>query len=258
VNDLIMADAVEYGHHVKQGGWRLGLLVARSVTKGAGTGGTTRSRGQVAKVSAEAFAKESGASRSTVTRHLDTWNAAAKQGLVPASTDLVPGQEVEISDDLREQWVGIYADNLSSGTFGKPTVSSAKNVIDKLTPSQRGEILADLVHDDQAYAEAPQHAKQELAGKLAEMFDTAKSTGKKKMNETSQDVHGWNHVQFAISDASENVAQATSEALHLQHGSEIANDKSMLGVTSALSRLDTNVREFKTLMGIKEEVPSEA
>lgn len=266
MNDLIMADAVEYGHHVKQGGWRLALLVARNVAKGVGTANLRNQKTPAnvgsgrpgsEKVTIAAFAKASGVSQERISAHLAAWDKAAADPdmRIPSSSDLDPGQDVKCP--AIEYWSDFYtpvSGGYNGGADRTPTVSNVKSGLDKLTPAERGTILADLVHDDQAYAEAPDHAKQKMAGKFAEMVDTAAQVGKRKLNQASQDAHGWNHVQFAISDASEKVAQATSEALHLQHGSEIANDNSMLGVKSAVKRLDTNIREFKTLMGINTEV----
>lgn len=265
MNDLTQRDADEYGAHVKAGGWRLGLLVARNVEKGQGQtsglkqGGSPRKAADshTEKVSLADFATQSGVHRKRVATHYDAWEKAAAAGIVPPGGTLSPGQDVKLPD--AEKWDEFYvpvSGGYNGGADRTPTVSNVKAGLDKLTPSERGEVLADLVHDDQAYAEAPDHAKQKMAGKFAEMIDTATTVGKKKLNEASRDSHGWNHVQFAISDASEKVAQATSEALHLQHGAEIANDNSMLGVKSAVQRLDTNVREFKTLMGINTEVPA--
>ena len=72
-------DAQEYGLHVKQGGWRLGLLVARSVEKGtAAHRPVSRETGE--KVSAREFAEQSGASPARVLRHLDAWERASVDG----------------------------------------------------------------------------------------------------------------------------------------------------------------------------------
>lgn len=94
-------DAVEFGSHVRNGGWRLGLLVARSVDKRVGQGQRTDLgvHGVGSKISARAFAEMAKSiSINTVKKYLDAWNAAADDGLVPASSELAPGQEVEFGE----------------------------------------------------------------------------------------------------------------------------------------------------------------
>lgn len=92
-------DAREFGLHVKQGGWRLGLLVARNVEKGKGQGSRTdlpTTVEKLAKVSCVEFAQIAGCSDKKVARHLDAWNRAAADGLVPPADTLSPGEEVEL------------------------------------------------------------------------------------------------------------------------------------------------------------------
>src|SRR5262245_7607975 len=74
----IELDAREFGIHVKQGGWRLGLLVARNVEPGAGAGERTdleprNDRSEVGKVSASRFAEQSQTSVPRVMRYLHGW-----------------------------------------------------------------------------------------------------------------------------------------------------------------------------------------
>lgn len=96
LNPNIEMDAKEFGEHVRNGGWRLGLLVARSV-ESLGRGRPSKSdNSEFAKIGANAFAHKSGASISdkTVTKYLDAWDAAsveAENG-IPHSTALLPGQ----------------------------------------------------------------------------------------------------------------------------------------------------------------------
>jgi hypothetical protein len=75
----VQQDAREFGLHVRQGGWRLGLLVARNVEKGKGEGGGgtdgshRRDRDSDEKVSARKFASVAGTSHDRVLRYLDAW-----------------------------------------------------------------------------------------------------------------------------------------------------------------------------------------
>lgn len=95
-NDLVERDAVEFGLHLRQGSWRLGLLVARNVEKGKGNGRPPKeisAATEVSKVSAEAFAKKSDTSGDRVLRYLKAWDTAALDGWVPESALLAPGEE---------------------------------------------------------------------------------------------------------------------------------------------------------------------
>ncbi|MEX2448574.1 MAG: hypothetical protein WD404_07505, partial [Solirubrobacterales bacterium] len=71
--------AAVFGAHVKAGGWRLGLLVARNVEKGSGDGINDRyregvSRETPSKVSAREFAEQAGTTAARVLRHLEAWD----------------------------------------------------------------------------------------------------------------------------------------------------------------------------------------
>ena len=110
MSDLVQRDAEEFGVHVKAGGWRLGLLVARNVEKGAGQGarqplGTIR---EVEKVSAAAFAKIAGITDKTVMRYLSAWDHAAADGLVPPAHTLTPGQDLDLDLDNLGDWKTYY------------------------------------------------------------------------------------------------------------------------------------------------------
>lgn len=65
------------GQHVKLGGWRLGLLVARNVEKG--TPGRPSENVPIGtfKRSAREFAELAGVGKNKVLRYLEAWNRAA-------------------------------------------------------------------------------------------------------------------------------------------------------------------------------------
>lgn len=98
-------DAREFGEHVKHGGWRLGLLVARSVERGAGSG----NRPPGVKISVIEFARRSGVGEHRVAKHLDAWEKAADAGHVPHAADLEPGQEVTLPDQDTVGWSDFYS-----------------------------------------------------------------------------------------------------------------------------------------------------
>src|SRR5215471_10415660 len=100
VMETITADAVEFGRQDRQGEWRKGLLVARSVQLGKNHGVKRRdvsyeTSQEGEKTSAREFAMLSGTSTKTVMKYYRAWEKAAKEGLpgVLPAADLVPGQE---------------------------------------------------------------------------------------------------------------------------------------------------------------------
>lgn len=117
-------DAREFGLHVKQGGWRLGLLVARSVEKGT-QGGDRKSimaqslHDSAQKVTCTAFAEIAGTSKDRVSRYLDAWNRAAADGVVKAADELTPGEELELDWEELPAW-GDYYTSVSGGYNGSP------------------------------------------------------------------------------------------------------------------------------------------
>jgi hypothetical protein len=111
-------DAREFGQHFKQGGWRLGLLVARNVEPHKGQG---KPRPQVdeaanatadekpTKVSGTDFATKSGVSKQCVAYYYKAWQLAAEDGKCPHAETLSPDDEVldDIEEDdehTREMW----------------------------------------------------------------------------------------------------------------------------------------------------------
>ena len=114
--DTLMAwqnDAREFGLHDKQGGWRLGLLVARNVEKGQ-PGRPPENVTTVTingKVSATAFAEESGTSAPRVLRYLAAWERAADAGHVPHAAELHPGSDPALDVEGPEnqlRWFDFY------------------------------------------------------------------------------------------------------------------------------------------------------
>lgn len=121
-------DAREFGLLYKQGGWRLGLLVARCVYVGDHGGtrddesdpvrdddlesDTLNASAQCAldsKTTVAVFASKSGISERNVYLYHKAWELAADDGRCLHSKDLQPGQEdlediEEDDDDLRGDW----------------------------------------------------------------------------------------------------------------------------------------------------------
>jgi hypothetical protein len=68
-----------------------------------------RDRDDSEKVSAQAFAREAGTSADRVLRHLDAWERASADGIVPAAATLAPGVEVDLDVEELPDW-GVYYD----------------------------------------------------------------------------------------------------------------------------------------------------
>jgi hypothetical protein len=132
MDDVVARDADEFGAHVRAGGWRLGLLVARSVEKGEGNGRppkNLRGRSGFAKVSAAQFARRSGTTHARVLRYLDAWERAAKAKLVPLATKLLPGAEIELPDP--ERWSEFYDASNAGGRPRDNTPEAAAKIVER-------------------------------------------------------------------------------------------------------------------------------
>lgn len=103
-------DAAEFGQHFKQGGWRLGLLVARSVKSSTGSGARSDLEHVPGKVTTSEFAKKSGIGDRSIRFYYKAWELAADDGMVHHAKDLSPGDEDasldydEIDFDNRALW----------------------------------------------------------------------------------------------------------------------------------------------------------
>lgn len=101
----VTTDAHEFGIHVHQGGWRLGMLVARNVVKSPGR---VAAATLAPKTNATRFAKDSKTTVDRVLRYLDAWEAGAEAGHVPHATDLQPGMDVDLNVDRLPSWDVFY------------------------------------------------------------------------------------------------------------------------------------------------------
>lgn len=161
-------DATEFGLHVRQGGWRLGLLVARNVERGKGGPRTVATT--TVKVTAREFAEMSDTSADRVLRHLDAWNRAADTGHVPPSTDLTPGSEVDLEADNLPAWSNFYD---GSESRKRPSIPGT-------TPEELSAILPDnlkiaIAREVMANPDLHDLARDEL-NKATEERHTARAT----------------------------------------------------------------------------------
>jgi hypothetical protein len=119
-------DAREFGLHTRQGGWRLGLLVARNVEPGKGQNerGSRRSNRNDEKISAKKFADLAGTTAARVMRYWRAWEEAADKDIVPSSAGLTPGEEVDLDVDELPDWSDYYDASTSSGSSSGGSGSS--------------------------------------------------------------------------------------------------------------------------------------
>lgn len=117
-------DADEFGAHVKAGGWRLGLLVARNVHVGEHGGDRSSATLQLKeKVTAAEFAKKAGVSERTVRNYYKAWELAADAGKVTHAAKLDKDSledldQMEDDDETDENRRQIWRDFLRAAIRG--------------------------------------------------------------------------------------------------------------------------------------------
>jgi hypothetical protein len=178
----VEADAREFGLHVKQGGWRLGLLVARSVEKSAGDGVNRDDEGvttvtREGKVSAREFARRSGTSAPRVLRYLTAWNKAASKRHVLPSALLAPGRELtDLDAEKLPPWSDFY------DARPKPTPPAAPEP----TPTV---VISEQVQEE-----------------FAQVTEPAKDISRDWVNEIFAPQADWEDITFDIGEYGNNLA----------------------------------------------------
>lgn len=105
-------NAAAFGRYF-EGGWQLGLYVARSVHKQSGVGRPPKSEQVRNKVSCARFAGLAGVSERTVQLYYDAWQLAAEGGRCTPVEQLSPDDEDPLLQDantteMRELWRKLY------------------------------------------------------------------------------------------------------------------------------------------------------
>jgi predicted NBD/HSP70 family sugar kinase len=146
-------NADEFAALDKGEGWPFARLVACSVAKGRGEGGSHHRNdryGGDGKTSAQEFARRAETSAPRVLRFLEAWGKAAEKGWVPAADTLTP-DSVRGMADPEHPWNGVYD---ASKAGGRPRDTQpedaaailsrrgAKAVVESLTPEQQQELAS--------------------------------------------------------------------------------------------------------------------
>jgi hypothetical protein len=200
-------DAREFGLHMKQGGWRLGLLVARNVSKGTNHGGDRKSdqrndRSVDRKVSVKEFARQAGTSHPRVSRHLDAWNRAADAGHVPHASELTPGVDPDLDWDSLPAWGNFYDASKAGGyNGGKDRDVSDQTIVNVLStaPMEQVErVLEKLPKERQeqiaaATGDSYMQAKREAVERRSRMTDEERQAdweATERLNEIQRNLFG--------------------------------------------------------------------
>lgn len=120
-NASIDRDAERFGRYF-EGGWQLGLYVARSVHKQPRAGRPPKSEPVRNKVACAEFAAKAGVSERTVQWYYDAWGLAAEAGYCTPAEQLSPGNDdprlaaEKGSTEQRELWRKFYRQARHRGT----------------------------------------------------------------------------------------------------------------------------------------------
>lgn len=225
------ADAKEFGLHVKQGGWRLGLLVARNVEKGAGEGGDPHRNDRYgAKVSAQQFGRDSSTSAPRILRYLAAWEKAAAAGHVPHAADLTPGEDVDLDVEALPSWNEFYTG--AAGDFRIHSEERKQALIRQAEADGigRGKVQ-EIAANNKAMAAAIK-ADPQTARAALEALNLARDTAEPEAPRPSD---------TADLDAKYAAAREREEADRKQH-----SDQRVLGADAHLHRAKRSIRSAMT------------
>src|SRR5262245_40515597 len=175
--NLIELDAREFGLHLGQGGWRLGLLVARNVENNGRGRPKKNDRSFSEKATAAEFAKLAATSRPRVLRFLEAWERAAEDGVVPPSSELSPGEELDWLDvEQLPPWGDYYGASKAGGFQGGkervPTPGVIGSAVERMTPEEQVQVARQILAKPkarQAFAE-DKDAEAELTRASGDVF----------------------------------------------------------------------------------------
>jgi hypothetical protein len=137
-------------------GWPFAILIACSVEKGKGHGGSAhrRDHDDAEKVGAREFAERVGTSADRVLRYLKAWERAAADGVVPDADTLSPADSHDVptpDERFGGKYVpgeGGYYDGTAQGgglVTERVQATPASTLVDKMTPEQRIEVARTII-----------------------------------------------------------------------------------------------------------------
>ena len=128
LNPYVAFKMQTFKEHVRNGGWKLGFLVASSAYIGerGGNRGNQHTGGMEnsfqGKISCRAFAQGTGISHPTVSKYLTAWDLAVADGMpIEISTNLRPDQELDLSNVTDENGKLIFTPESWKKYFTPPS-----------------------------------------------------------------------------------------------------------------------------------------
>lgn len=171
---MVEMDAREFGLHLKEGGWRLGLLVVRSVEPGEGSGVNRDDRRTLedgAKVSAKRFADMAGTSDNRVMRYYRAWERYAAKGKVPPAAELQPGDEPDLNWEHLPRWSLSEIPSEHGATGQLNMIIKLGQFGDRLLRSHK-RFITFVQKDLPEYSHKPDNLTKELASDYADCLET--------------------------------------------------------------------------------------
>lgn len=271
MSNTVNNDAREFGLHVKQGGWRLGLLVARSAEKQEG-GRNDRyalnAPDAETKVSLTKFADLSGTSVPRVSRYLDAWNRAAADGVdgIKPSDELNPGEEVDLDVESLPDWNQYYT-SVTGGYNGSPERLSkiSPEMAEQIVRANLDAVTAALTNvraeAATAAAEAQRELNRQLRAATADDFDDNKTTTSNVVPirpavqpttpEPTAYVHNFSQVSKLLLAADMEIENLRNQMQDERGGifyADLTNEENYSILESAYDRLSMNVTQIGIML----------
>lgn len=176
-------DAAKFGRHF-EGGWQLGLLVARNVHKRSRAGRPPISEPLRNKVSCAKFAKMAGVSERTIQWYCDTWALAAEAGHCTPADQLSPGEEdprlsgIDVdSYEVHELWNKCYREVRERRAKNGNAESDTRRQRRKRSTDETSSAESESCHADGTGSDPKAHPLYGLLLDLNQLSDELKRGG---------------------------------------------------------------------------------
>lgn len=238
----------------KSSNWTIARLIASSVeTAKAGRPAKNLTPGsENAKLSIIAASKTMSRSQDTIRAYLNTWNAAAEDGLCTPSSDLTPedGWTAQMPD--AEDWEKYKNPNSHSTPAPKSTippnpvpVQNFTEFVNQATPEQKREVVADLIRTDLDVEKTARNAVEEKRAERTERMEPirqrAEQAQKARDAEDSKSAgfFKWMEVVGFIADAKKHIKESSRA---LDEAKEFLSTRNFQG--EAKDRLEDSVADL--------------